>query len=331
MNSSSTPPQMSPVLEVRGLTTEVHGPSGWFPVVRSADLRLDRGETLAIAGESGSGKSMLALSILGLLPASGVRIESGRVALNGLDLLSEAPGRVRALLGRTMSAVFQDPMTSLNPVFTVGDQIVEVIRRHSRMGRRSALERATELLDAVRIDNASKRVRAYPHELSGGQRQRVAMAIAVANEPDLLIADEPTTALDVSVQAEILELLEELRERIGMSMLFITHDLGVAKDISDRVAVMYAARIVELADSSELFANPLHPYTRRLMECAPAIGRRNRLAPIPGVPPPLQALPAGCAFAERCDIGDHACRTGPIPLTDLGDRHVACIRPGERP
>ncbi len=330
MTSSSTS-TATPVLSVQGLTTEVRGPGGWFPVVRSADLRLDRGETLAVAGESGSGKSMLALSILGLLPASGVRIASGRVELNGLDLLAEPAARVRAMLGRTMSAVFQDPMTSLNPVFTVGDQIVEVIRRHSSMGRRSALDRAAELLDAVRIDNAPKRVRAYPHELSGGQRQRVAMAIAVANEPDLLIADEPTTALDVSVQAEIIDLLDELQERIGMSMLFITHDLGVAQDISDRVAVMYAARIIELADSSELFANPLHPYTRRLMECAPTLGKRSRLAPIPGVPPPLQSLPAGCAFAERCDIADHACRTGTIPLTDLADRHVACIRPGERP
>ena len=329
--ASADPTGSGPVLSVRGLVTEVRIQRRWFPVVRDVSFDIERGRTLGVAGESGSGKTMLALSILGLLPQSGVRISSGSVKLEGSELVDAPPARIRALLGQKIAAVFQDPLTSLNPLFTVGDQIAEVIRRHNDIGRRNARARAMQLLDAVRIDRASRRLRSYPHELSGGQRQRVAIAIAIANEPSLLVADEPTTALDVTVQAGILDLLADLQQRMGMAMLFITHDLEVARDISDRVAVMYAGRIVEGAATEELILSPLHPYSRRLINCAPQLGRPGDLAPIPGMPPAVDQIPVGCPFADRCDMVIPACREQHIEVIGIGDRRVACLRPGQRP
>ena len=328
-SAPGTPPAL---LTVRGLTTEVKGPdASWFPVVREVDLEIPEGRTLGVAGESGSGKTMLALTILGLLPQSGVRVAAGRVDLDGTDLIRASAKQIRVLLGRRMSAVFQDPLTSLNPLFTVGEQISEAIRRHGDVTRRAASIRAGELLESVHIDNVARRLRAYPHELSGGQRQRAAIAIAIANEPALLIADEPTTALDVTVQADILDLLAELQRRMGMAMLFITHDLGVARDIADRVVVMYAGGIMEEAGTEELAEDPAHPYTRRLMSCAPRLGHRGELRPIPGMPPALDHLPPGCPFADRCDVVTAGCRVDKVELTPVGDRRVACIRPGARP
>lgn len=328
---STLAPSTPNTLSVRGLTTEVSLENEWFPVVRDIDLEIRPGQTLGVVGESGSGKTMLALTILGLLPETGVRVGKGSVELHGQNLMTTPRTQLRALLGKRIAAVFQDPLTSLNPLFTVGDQIREVIRRHSNLNRRDANDRAASLLEAVRIPDPQRRLRSYPHELSGGQRQRVAIAIAIANEPELLVLDEPTTALDVTVQAEILELLRELQDRMGMAMLFITHDLGVARAVCDRIAVMYAGRIMEEASAEELLAEPLHPYTRRLIACAPRLGHADELLPIPGMPPAIGREITGCPFADRCDIVMPECRLAPIDFRVFGDRRVACLRPGEKP
>lgn len=319
------------VLQVRGLATEVLSRGRRFDVVRGVDLSVPRGTTIGIAGESGSGKTMLAMSILSLLPGNSVRIRAGSVLFEGEDLTRASKRHVRSLLGRRLSAVFQDPLTSLDPLHTVGAQLVESLRRHQDISRSAAWRRARALLDAVHIPEAARRVRSYPHELSGGQRQRVAIALAIAHEPALLIADEPTTALDVTVQAEILNLLDELQQRMGMSMLFITHDLGVLGDICDRVAVMYAGRIVEEAGTEALFDAPQHPYTRRLMECVPVLGNRVDPRPIPGMPPPLYALPPGCSFCPRCDVAEPRCSEQDVLLTGPPPHQSACIKPGARP
>lgn len=319
------------LLSVRGLVTEVITRSQRLVVLRGIDLDLDVRTTLGIAGESGSGKTMLALSILGLLARPAVRVTAGAIKFEGVDLVGAPPSYVRNLLGRRLSAVFQDPQTSLNPLFTVGEQIREVIRRHQRLSRHSADIRSGELLELVKIAEPTKRLRSYPHELSGGQRQRVAIAIAIANEPALLVADEPTTALDVTVQAEILELLAELRDRMGMSMLFISHDLGVIREICDRVVVMYAGRIVEESTAHELFRSPLHPYTRRLIECMPAVGQRAQSRPIPGMPPAMDSLPVGCAFADRCDVAEPRCELVDPRLVGDSKHSVACVKPGAKP
>jgi peptide/nickel transport system permease protein len=319
------------VLSVRNIVTEVGTTDRRFAVVRGVSLNIDKGEAIAVVGESGSGKSMLALTILGLLPRPSALITSGQVILEGNDLTQLKTSTKRAMLGSRIAAIFQDPMSSLNPVFTIGNQIVEAIRQHNKTNAASASKRAAQLLEAVHIPNAHARLRAYPNELSGGQRQRVAIAMAIANDPALLIADEPTTALDVTVQSEILDLLTELQQRVGMAMMFITHDLGVAREICNRVAVMYAGRIVEEASTSELFAEPLHPYTRQLMRCAPELGRRESLNPIPGTPPPLDRLPPGCPFAPRCEVAGDECRVQDITLYRRDDRKFACLHPGELP
>ncbi len=323
-------PVASMALEVRGLHTQVRSHRRAFDVLRGIDLAVASGETVGVAGESGSGKSMLALSILGLLPPA-VRIASGSILFEGHDLVTAPRTHVRSLLGNRMAVIFQDPMTSLNPLFRVGDQIGEVMRRHRGLSRSASWARAVELLDAVKIPHARERARAYPHELSGGQRQRVAIAMAIANEPALLIADEPTTALDVTVQAEILDLLAELKQRMAMAMVFITHDLGVIRDISDRVLVMYAGRIVEHGPTAAVLSDPQHPYTRRLIACVPQPGQARMPVPIEGLPPALDALPGGCAFHPRCDVAEARCRAHDVFLAGPDDHQAACIKPGSRP
>ncbi len=327
------PPDTTSLLEVRGLRTEFVVEDEVYRAVDGVDLTIGPGESVGLVGESGSGKTVTAMSILQLIPDPPGRIVGGSIEIDGVDLV-RAPERVlRQVRGGRIACVFQDPLTSLNPVLPVGDQLTEMMRAHQDLDRRAARRRARELLDAVHIPHAERRLEEYPHELSGGMRQRVMIAMALANDPELLIADEPTTALDVTVQAEILDLLRELRERTGMSLLFITHDFGVVAELCDRVVVMYAGRVVEQAPVDKVFADAAHPYTRRLVDCMPRLGEGRRdLEVIPGLPPALNRLPDGCAFAERCDVVEEACRRGTIALEGYGeDRMVRCIRPGARP
>ncbi len=322
-----------PLLRVRGLRTHFALDDTVYRAVDGVDLDIARGEAVGLVGESGSGKTVTAMSILQLIPDPPGRIVDGSIELDGTDLVHASDATLREARGGRVACVFQDPQTTLNPVLRIGPQITEMIRRHQDLGRAAARERARELLDAVHIPHAARRLDEYPHELSGGMRQRVVIAMALANDPELLIADEPTTALDVTVQAEIIDLLRELRERTGMALLFITHDFGVVAELCDRVVVMYAGRVVEQARVDTVFDAPSHPYTRRLIDCMPSLGQGRRdLATIPGVPPALDRLPAGCAFAERCDVVEEACRSGVIPLEQVAAGHLArCLKPGARP
>jgi peptide/nickel transport system permease protein len=322
-----------PLLSVRDLRTHFTVEGETFRAVDGIDLDIARGEAVALVGESGSGKTVTAMSVLQLIPDPPGRIVGGRVLLDGEDLVTASPARLRGVRGGRVACVFQDPQTTLNPVLRVGDQIVEMLRAHGDLTRAQARARARELLEAVRIPDPQRRLDEYPHQLSGGMRQRVVIAMALANDPDLLIADEPTTALDVTVQAEILDLLVELRERTGMALLFITHDLGVVAELCDRVVVMYAGRVVEEADTATLFAEPKHPYTRQLIGCTPTLGGGRRdLTTIPGLPPALNDLPAGCAFAPRCDVVEERCHAAPVELDGAsGEHRVRCLRPGARP
>jgi oligopeptide/dipeptide ABC transporter ATP-binding protein len=319
---------VSALLEVDGLTVSFPGPGRAIEVVRQVSLTLRAGELVGLVGESGSGKSLTALAILGLLPPA-ASLRARRIELEGESLLGRADEEMRRIRGRRIAIVFQEPMTALNPVLTIGFQIAEAIRAHRRVGRREARERARELLDLVAIPQAGERLSDYPHQLSGGQRQRAMIAMALAAEPQLLIADEPTTALDVTIQAQILELLLELRQRLGLAVLLITHDLGVVAETCDRVLVMYAGRIVEEASVETLYGNPSHPYTRALLAAQPdlASSRAGALLPtIRGQIPDPAALPAGCAFHPRCpDVLPH-CSASVPDLYPLGDGHrAACF------
>ncbi len=298
------PAVADPVLQVSGLHTAFPGDEGPVTVVDRVSLEVGAGETLAVVGESGSGKTMTFLSVLGLLPPGG-RVSGGEVWFDGRDLTRLAPATMRDIRGAQIAMVFQDPLTSLNPVFTVGDQLATVIRAHTPLRKTEAKERAVELLERVHIPHAHERVGAYPHQLSGGMRQRVLIAMAIAFGPKLLIADEPTTALDVTVQAQILELLEELRAELGMGMILISHDLGLVATHADRVAVMYAGRVVETAPVSRGFARSRHPYTRSLYRSIPRLDSapETRLSAIDGQPPDLARLPQGCVFEPRCFLG----------------------------
>jgi oligopeptide/dipeptide ABC transporter ATP-binding protein len=322
--------QGQPLLDVRALTTEfVVERRGRRATVRAVDgacLHISRGETLGLVGESGSGKSMTALSIVGLVPPSG-RITGGTVMFEGRDLAALGERDLRHVRGARIGFVFQEPLSALNPVFTIGDQIAETLTVHGRAAGAAARARAIELLDAVRIPDPARRARDYPHQLSGGMRQRALIAAAIACEPPLVIADEPTTALDVTIEAEILDLLAEMRKRFGLSLLLITHDLGVVARLADRVAVMYAGRIVEEGATSEVLSAPLHPYTRGLLASRPGTVPGSRLQAIPGTVPDLAALPAGCAFAPRCDERVRACDVHPPDATAAGPGHeVRCVR-----
>jgi oligopeptide/dipeptide ABC transporter ATP-binding protein len=323
------------LLRVAGLRTVFATPEGDIEAAREVNFDLHRGETLALLGESGSGKSATALSVMRLFPSPPGRIASGTMLFRGRDgrtrdLATAREPEMRALRGAEISMIFQEPMTSLNPLITVGEQVAEGIRRHARLGRAAAMALTIALLARVGIAAPEQRARDYPHHLSGGMRQRVMIAIALACKPLLLIADEPTTALDVTIQGQILELLRDLQRELGMGVLFITHDLGVVAEIADRAVVMYAGRVVESASVRALFARPRHPYTRALLRSLPRIVTgatvQVDLIPIPGqVPSPL-ALPPGCAFAPRCAYVQPACRAAVPNLEATPDGGVACLR-----
>jgi oligopeptide/dipeptide ABC transporter ATP-binding protein len=316
-----------PLLRVEGLRVEFATDGGAAVAVDGVDFTVARGETLGLVGESGCGKSVTALSIMRLVQPPG-RIVSGAVHFEGRDLLRLPEREMRRVRGNDIAMVFQEPMTSLNPVFTAGSQIAEAIRLHQGLGRRPAWARAVEALRLVEIPDPERRVRSYPHQMSGGMRQRVMIAMAMSCAPKLLIADEPTTALDVTIQAQILDLLRGLRERTGMAMLLITHDLGIVAAQADHVAIMYAGRVVERAPVRAIFADPLHPYTQGLLASVPGLeGRQRRLEAIPGIVPDPLHLPSGCRFRDRCPQAIDACATTDPVLEPKAPGHVAaCIR-----
>ncbi|MGD9701791.1 MAG: ABC transporter ATP-binding protein [Acidimicrobiia bacterium] len=323
-----TGPRADTLLEVEQLCVQFFTRRGTVQAVRDVSFDIRRGETLGLVGESGSGKSVTAQALLGLTELPG-RITSGDVRWKGQSLVHKAEATIERVRGREIAMVFQDPMTSLNPVFTIGMQMSEVLRRHLSMSKKQAKERSVELLDLVGIANARQRVQQYPFEMSGGMRQRVLIAMALACEPELLIADEPTTALDVTIQAQILELIAELQERLHVAVLLITHDLGVVAGLCDRVAVMYAGKLVEIADAADLYARPAHPYAAGLLRSTPRLDVvLDRLIAIDGAPPDMRTPPVGCAFAARCTFADHRC-TSEMPALTINEegRHVACWHP----
>jgi peptide/nickel transport system ATP-binding protein/oligopeptide transport system ATP-binding protein len=316
------------VLQVTRLSTRFKTRTGDVHAVNTVSFDLKPGELLGVVGESGSGKSVTMMSLLGLLPSPPAIVSGESVLFDGLDLLRCTPEQLRAIRGGRIGFIFQDPMTSLNPVFTVGFQIMEPLREHMGLSGGAARKRARELLDLVGIPDAERRLQDYPHQFSGGMRQRVMIAIALACDPKVLIADEPTTALDVTIQAQILELVRELRERLGMAIIWITHDLGVIAGIADRAMVMYGGQIVEMAPVKELFARPEHPYTRALLKTVPHLkgARAAKLEVIEGQPPILKAAPAACVFRPRCAKAmDRCARENPQRVT-VGEGHdVACF------
>ena len=323
------------VLDVKGLQTVFFTNSGLFKAVDDVSFSVRRGETLAIVGESGCGKSVTAFSIMRLVPDPPGRIVGGSVMLEGTDLLALDEHAMRQIRGNRISMIFQEPMTSLNPVMRIGDQITEAVRLHRPMSRKEAWDKAVEMLRLVKIPEPERRSTEYPHQLSGGMRQRAMIAMALACRPALLIADEPTTALDVTIQAQILALVLELQKELGMGLILITHDLGVVAQTAQRVIVMYAGKKVEEADVETLFASPRHPYTRGLMASIPAVplpGAKSeaRLVEIPGMVPSLTKLPKGCAFAPRCELAIQRCREEYPPLQNWGENHLAaCWRAAE--
>ena len=318
------------ILEVKHLRTNFFTRAGTITAADDVSFDIKVGSTLALVGESGSGKSVTSLSIMRLVPPPG-KIAAGEILFNGRDLMKLDDEQMRRLRGREIAMIFQDPMTSLNPVYTVGDQIAEALELHERLPRRQAWAKTVEMMTRVKIPDAERRARDYPHQLSGGMRQRVMIAMALSCRPKLLIADEPTTALDVTIQAEILELLRSLRDDFNLSMLLITHDLGVVAETADRVAVMYAGRIVEESSAREIFHNPRHPYTEGLLRSVPRLTEEGlklrRLETIEGTVPNLLHLPKGCKFAPRCAYVVEECTADEIPLLAVNDEHRArCIR-----
>ena len=318
------------LLSVNNLTTTFLTGSGEAAAVEDISFDLQEGEILGVVGESGSGKSVTALTIMGLLPTPPARVASGSIIFQNQDLLRLSDSAMRRVRGPGIAMVFQEPMTSLNPVFTIGDQVTETIRAHENLSQRALFARAVELLEKVGIPSPATRMADYPHQLSGGQRQRVMLAIALSCRPKLLIADEPTTALDVTIQAQILDLIMDLRDEFGMAIIIITHNMGVIAETADRVLVMYAGRVIEAAPVATLFDNPLHPYTSGLLSCVPTLEqRKERLEAIPGTLPEPGRRPPGCRFAPRCPRAIPACSEALPPLTAQGPGHdAACIRIG---
>jgi oligopeptide/dipeptide ABC transporter ATP-binding protein len=314
------------LLEVKNLKTYFYPPEGIVKAVDGVSFHVNQGETLGIVGESGCGKSVTSLSIMRLVPSPRGRIISGEILMDGMDLLKKSESGMCKIRGDKISMIFQEPMTSLNPVFPIGDQIGEVYQIHQGMTRKQAWAKAVEMLKLVRIPMPERRVKEYPHHMSGGMRQRVMIGMALACNPSLLIADEPTTALDVTIQAQILDLMKDLKKRLGTAIIFITHDLGVIAEMAQRVIVMYAGQIVEEAPAQSLFAEPLHPYTISLLKSLPTVeGKQKKLFVIPGnVPDPLD-FPPGCRFHKRCYAAFERCKTEEPPLVCIGpDRKVRC-------
>ena len=315
-----------PLLSLRHLVTAFDTDEGYLRAVDDVSFDVYPGKTLGIVGESGCGKSVTSLSILRLIPSPPGFIERGEALFEGRDLFHLSEAQMRSIRGNDISMIFQEPMTSLNPVYKVGSQIIEAIRLHQRVSRRAAKARAIELLDLVGIPAPSERIDSYPHTLSGGMRQRVMIAMALACEPRLLIADEPTTALDVTIQAQILDLLRSLQAELGMSIVFISHDLGVMAEFTHEIAVMYAGKIVEHSETNALFAAARHPYTRGLLRSLPSQRNRGeRLPTIPGIVPDLRTLPTGCRFQDRCELVSDACRSEEPSLRQIEQSDVACF------
>lgn len=313
------------LLEVENLQTEFKVKRGTVKAVNNVSFGVEKGEILAIVGESGSGKSVSSLSVMGLIRNPG-KVTGGKIMFHGENLVGKSNKEMNKIRGDKISMIFQEPMTSLNPVYKIGDQIMESILIHTDLSKAEARETAIKMLDLVGIPSPEKRMEDYPHQMSGGMRQRVMIAMALSCNPEVLIADEPTTALDVTIQAQILELIDKLRNKIGMAVLLITHDLGVVAETADRVVVMYCGRIVEQADVKDIFTNPLHPYTRGLLESIPRMEEdRDRLYMIKGVVPDPTKLPKGCSFADRCENCMEKCKEHMPALVDVGGRKVRCF------
>lgn len=318
-----------PLLTVDNLATSFHTRNGVVRAVGGISYEVDKGRTLGIVGESGCGKSVSCYSLLGLIPMPPGRIESGSAIFDGTDLLQASPAELRGIRGRRISMIFQDPMTALNPYMTVGAQLIEPLRIHEHIDKPNADRRAVSMLEAVGIQDAARQMKTYPHQFSGGMRQRLVIAMALITNPDLLIADEPTTALDVTVQAQILELIQSIQRKNGMSVILVTHDLGVIAGTCDDVLVMYAGKIVESASATDLFKHPRHPYTEALLKSLPSMNSAgNELYSIPGMPPNLTQPIVGCAFAPRCKHATDACRAdGAAVLKNVAENHAsACIQ-----
>jgi len=318
---------MANLIQIKELRTSFFTPEGEVQAVDGVSFEIEEGKTLGLVGESACGKSVTALSIMRLVPSPPGRIVGGEVLFRGRDLLRLNGESMRKIRGNEISMIFQEPMTSLNPVFTIGNQIGEAIRLHQKLGRRETREKTIEMLRLVKIADPETRIDDYPHQLSGGMRQRVMIAMALSCNPSLLIADEPTTALDVTIQAQILELMKELQERLGMSLLLITHDLGVVAEQTDEVAIMYAGKVVERARAKAIFDRPLHPYTVGLLNSLPGMGgkKKKRLDAIPGIVPSPLELPSGCRFRDRCPKAAGICAEGEPELVEKGKGHwVSC-------
>jgi peptide/nickel transport system ATP-binding protein len=318
------------LLEIKGLKTHFKTDDGWLHAVDGVDIAIDSGETVCVVGESGCGKSVTAKTVMKLIDMPPGKIVAGQVLWQGRDLVPATPEEMRAIRAKQIAIIFQEPMTSLNPVYTVGEQVAESVRLHEGLSRKDAMDRAVQMLKLVRIPTPERRVKDYPHQFSGGMRQRVMIAIALACKPKLLIADEPTTALDVTIQAQILELLAELKAEMGMAIMLITHAMGVVAEVAQRVVVMYAGKVVEEAPVGELFANPRHPYTQGLIRSIPRIDtaatHKVRLEAIAGTVPKLIDPAEGCRFAARCKFVQPKCKTATPPLREIKPGHkVACI------
>jgi len=317
-----------PLLAVNDLRTYFHTRNGIYRAVDGVSFSVERGETLGIVGESGCGKSVTCYSLMGLIPQPPGRIESGTAMFDNVDLLHCTPKQARSIRGKRIAMIFQDPMTSLNPYLRISEQIIEPLLIHEKISHKVAIDRALEMLTAVGVNDAANRINSYPHEFSGGMRQRVMIAMALITKPELLIADEPTTALDVTVQAQILELIKKMQRELGMAVIFITHDLGVISGLCDRVQVMYAGRIVETADTRTLFYQPKHPYTRALQKSIPSLQPKGaELYTIAGLPPDLSKPLPGCSFAPRCEHATDRCHTETPQLSSQNSDHLqACLR-----
>ncbi len=319
---------MSKLLEIKNLEVHFNTRDATIYAVNNVNLHVNECETLGIVGESGSGKSVTMMSILGLVPTPPGEIKKGTAFFKGTDLLSLSPRQLRKFQGNRIGMIFQDPMTSFNPVLSIGRQMIEALEWHKHVGRAEAYERAAHMLDLVGIPNASQRIREFPHQFSGGMRQRAMIAMALICEPELLIADEPTTALDVTIQAQIVELVLELQEKLKMSVVWITHDLAVVARLAERVSVMYGGKVIEQADVLDLYEHPNHPYTQGLLASLPSENRGTELKAIQGLPPILKEEPKGCTFAKRCSYAKPECFLTVPEMQDLGNNHFSCCRLG---